>query len=198
MKRINLIALIIAALALITAIVVPVANAGWNGAKTKTVTYDVVEDMNRFIFDKDVVFDDGMPADGSAFITRGFLYPEGTLTCDAEGRCNGMHKDGSAEFPDKVVGEWICQGYMINEAAHAKSGVWVFSTQFFQVGTTPGAQTIVTQGYELADIGVAIQRAITGGTGEYGQARGEQEQQLLGLNASEGVALRVKLAVQTR
>jgi hypothetical protein len=158
----------------------------------------VVEDMNRFKFDQDVVFDDGMPADGSAFITRGFLYPEGTLTCDAEGRCNGMHKDGSAEFPDKVIGEWICQGYMINEAAHAKSGVWVFSTQFFQAGSTPGAQTIVTQGYELADIGVAIQRAITGGTGEYGKARGEQEQQLLGLNASEGVALRVKLAVQTR
>lgn len=198
MKRINLTALLIAALALITAIVVPVANAGWNGPKTKTVTFDVVEDMNRFIFDKDVVFDDGMPADGSAFITRGFLYPKGTLTCDADGRCNGMHKDGRAEFPEKVVGEWVCQGYMINEAAHAKSGVWVFSTQFFQAGDKTGAQTIVTQGYELADVGVAIQRAITGGTGEYGQARGEQEQVLLGLNASEGVALRVKLEVQTR
>ncbi|MEM7114958.1 MAG: hypothetical protein AAF614_21150 [Chloroflexota bacterium] len=150
--------------------------------------FDVAEDMNRFIFDQDVVYEDGMPADGSSFITRGYLYPSGTLNDS-----NGVNPDGSPEFPDLVIGEWICQGYMINDAGHATSGVWVFSTQFFQVGDEPGAQTITTTGYELADVGQAISRAITGGTGEYNDARGESEQTLLGLNASEGVNLRIKI-----
>jgi hypothetical protein len=85
---------------------------------------------------------------------------------------------------------------MINDAGHATGGVWVFSTQFFQLGDTPGAQTIVTQGYELADINVAIARAITGGTGEYKLARGESTQTMLGLNATQGVNLRVEVAVE--
>ncbi len=153
--------------------------------------FDVAEDMNRFIFDKDVAYDDGLPADGSSFITRGYLYEYGTL----EGG-TGVNADGSPEFPDKVIGEWICQGYMINDAGHATEGVWVFSNQFFQLGDEPGEQTIITQGYELADLNVAIARAITGGTGKYKSARGESSQTLLGLNASEGVNLRVEIAVQ--
>jgi hypothetical protein len=162
-------------------------------AEIKSLEFDVAEDMTRFIFDKDVVFDDGLPADGSSFITRGYLYKAGTLKGDGD----GVNKDGSPQYPDKVIGEWICQGYMINEAAHAKSGVWVFSTQFFQLGTRPGAKTIVTQGYELADIGVAISRAISGGTGQYKDARGESKQALLGFNQSEGVNLRVQIDVRT-
>jgi hypothetical protein len=155
------------------------------------IQFDVAEDMNRFIFNKDVAYDDGMPADGSSFITRGYLYEYGTLTDS-----NGVNPDGTPEFPDKVIGEWICQGYMINDAGHATGGVWVFSNQFFQFGDEPGAETIVTQGYELADIDVAIARAITGGTGEYKMARGESSQTMLGLNASEGVNLRVEIAVE--
>jgi len=85
---------------------------------------------------------------------------------------------------------------MINDAGHATGGVWVFSNQFFQYGDEPGAETLITQGYELADIDVAIARAITGGTGEYKTARGESSQTLLGLNASEGVNLRVEIAVE--
>lgn len=159
--------------------------------EVEVLQFDVSEDMTRFIFDQDVVYEDGMPADGSSFITRGYLYEAGTLD-----GTNGVNPDGSPEFPDKVIGEWICQGYMINDAGHATSGVWVFSTQFFQLGDEPGAQSIVTQGYELADVGVAIARAITGGTGDYQTARGESSQTLLGLNASEGVNLRVEIAVQ--
>src|SRR5690606_14676924 len=157
----------------------------------EVLEFEVSEDMNRFIFDQDVAYDDGLPADGSSFITRGYLYEVGTLTDS-----NGVNPDGSPEFPDKVIGEWICQGYMINDAGHATGGVWVFSTQFFQIGSEPGAQTIVTQGYELADTDVAIARAITGGTGEFKLARGEALQTLLGLNASEGVNLRVQIAVE--
>jgi hypothetical protein len=87
---------------------------------------------------------------------------------------------------------------MIKEAGHATGRVWVFSTQFFQFGTTPGAETIVSQGYELANVGVASSRAITGGTGEYKDARGQGQQTMLGLNATEGVNLRVKLDVHMR
>jgi len=160
-------------------------------AETEVIQFDVAEDMNRFIFDQDVVYEDGMPADGSSFITRGYLYEYGTLIDGS-----GVNPDGSPEFPDQVIGEWICQGTMINDAAHATTGVWVFSTQFFQIGNEPGAQTITTQGYELADIDVAVARAITGGTGEFSMARGESSQTFLGLNASEGVNLRVQLEVQ--
>jgi hypothetical protein len=197
MNRMSLITLLVALLALAAA--APTAYAGLaDRGRTETLAFDVAEDMTRFKFDQDVVFDDGMPADGSAFITRGYLYPAGTLTCDAEGACDGVNADGSPQYPDKVIGEWICQGYMINEAAHTKSGVWVFSTQFFQLGTEPGAETVVTQGYERADLGVAISRATTGGTGTFKDARGQGEQMMLGLNASEGVALRVQLDVRTR
>jgi hypothetical protein len=189
MNRNGMMALIVAALALIAAIAVPIVSAGWTSSDgIKVVEFDVSEDMTRFIFNKDVAFEDGLPADGSAFITRGYLYPVGTLNGDGD----GVNKDGSPQYPDKVIGEWICQGYMINDAAHAKSGVWVFLTQFFQVGAAPGAETIVSQGYELADVGVAISRAITGGTGQFQDARGQGTQTMLGLNASEGVNLRVK------
>ncbi len=154
----------------------------------EVIEFDVAEDMYRFIFDQDVAYDDGLPADGSSFITRGYLYPVGTLN-----ESNGVNPDGSPEYPDLVIGEWICQGYMINDAGHATEGVWVFSTQFFQFGDEPGAETITTIGYELADVGEAISRAITGGTGKYNDARGESQQTLLGLNASEGVNLRVQI-----
>ncbi len=158
------------------------------GSRGRVIEFDVAEDMNRFIFNQDIAFEDGYPADGSNFITRGYLYPAGTLTDS-----NGVNPDGSPEFPELVIGEWICEGYMINDAGHATEGVWVFSTQFFQFSEEAGAETIVTTGYELADMGEAISRAITGGTGKYNDARGESEQILLGLNASDGVNLRVKI-----
>jgi len=160
-------------------------------AQNRRLQFDVAEDMTRFVFDQDVAYEDGLPADGSSFITRGYIYEYGTLQGG-----NGVNPDGSPEFPDKVLGEWICSGYMINDAGHATGGVWVFSTQFFQLGDEPGAQTIVTTGYELADVDAAIARAITGGTGDFKTARGESKQTMLGLNASEGVNLRVEFVVQ--
>ncbi|GAB4442899.1 MAG: hypothetical protein OHK0015_42170 [Chloroflexi bacterium OHK40] len=197
MNRNRLALIALAAIALL-AIAAP-AYAGFaERGRTERLEFEVAEDMTRFVFDKDVSFEDGLPADGSSFITRGYLYAPGTLTCDADGACNGVNEDGSPEFPDKLIGEWICSGYMINDAGHAKGGVWVFSTQFFQLSDTPGAETIVSTGYELADLGVAISRAITGGTGDYKDARGQGEQTLLGFNAGQGVTLKVRLDVRTR
>jgi hypothetical protein len=198
MKRYRMTALITGLLALIAVLAVPAVSAAISErGRTDIVEFDVAEDMSRFIFNQDIAFEDGLPADGSNFITRGYLYPKGTISCDDNG-CTGTNADGSPQYPDKVLGEWICEGYMINDAGHATGGKWVFSTQFFEWNDGSATQSLVTQGYELADQNVAISRAITGGIGSYKDARGDSEQVMLGLNASEGVALRVKLNARTR
>lgn len=158
---------------------------------TETLKLDISEDMNQFAFDQSRVYEDGMPAHGSGFVTRGYIYPDGTLNGS-----NGVNADGTPEFPEKVIGEWMCFGYMIGEAAHAKSGAWVISTQIFNFGKDYGNQTLVTQGYELADP-TPVYRAITGGTGDYAGASGQAMQIFQGLNASEGVVLDVELEVIT-
>ena len=155
-NRFRLFALILGLIAIATALAVPAVSAAINDrGRTEIVEFDVAEDMSRFVYNKDIAFDDGLPADGSSFITRGYLYPKGTLSCD-NGGCSGTDPDGSPQFPDKVIGEWVCEGYMINDAAHAKSGKWVLSTQYFEFTGQAGTQLLVTQGYELADVDVAI------------------------------------------
>ena len=42
------------------------------------------------------------------------------------------------------------------------------TTQVFDLGDTVGQDTIVTSGFELIDVDVAVERAIVGGTGVYG------------------------------
>ncbi len=155
------------------------------------VEFDVAEDMTRFAFDKNVTHDDGLPAYGSAFITQGYLYPVGTLNGS-----NGVMPDGSPEFPDKVVGEWTCYGYYVGDGAHTTTGPIVITTQIYNIGTDFGDTTVVTAGYEVADLNVPVSRAITGGTGAYKNARGDSSQQMVGLNATEGVVLRVTLTIQ--
>jgi hypothetical protein len=56
--------------------------------------------MTRFVFDKDVTFEDGLPSAGSAFITRGYLYQPGTLKGDGD----GVNADGSPQYPEKLIG----------------------------------------------------------------------------------------------
>lgn len=167
-------------------------NGGKKEEKAQMLKFDVSEDMTRFVFDKNVVHEDGLPAHGSNFITQGYIYEYGTLKDGSD----GVNKDGSPMYPDKVIGEWTCRGYFVGEGAHAKTGPMVITTQLYNFGTKLGAKTLVTEGYELADVGVAIQRAITGGTGEYMGAKGESSQVFLGFNATEGVSLRYELKVK--
>lgn len=152
--------------------------------------FDAAEDATRFVWSERPVHEDGMPAHGNAFVTQGYIYPYGTLDGG-----NGVLSDGSPEFPDLVIGEWTCRGWFVGEGAHTESGPWVITTQLFNFGNQPGDATIVTEGYEIADVGVAIERAITGGTGRYSGASGEGAQVLLGFNASEGVNLRFELTI---
>lgn len=156
-------------------------------SSSQMLRYDIAEDGTRFVFDDLNLFDDGMPAYGSAFVTQGYIYPEGTLNGS-----NGVLADGSPEFPDLVLGEWTCYGWMIGEGAHTASGNWVISTQIYAF---ENGATLITNGFEIADMEVPMMRAITGGTGQYAGARGEQQQILHGFTEQMGVNLSVEFQI---
>lgn len=155
-----------------------------NGA----LRFEVAEDGMNFVYDPDHAHEDGMPAYGASFITRGYIYPAGTLN-----ESNGVNADGSPEFPEKVLGEWICRGWMVGEGMRTTTGVMVITTQLFSFGDEQGSAMLVTDGHELADVGVEITRAVTGGTGSFTGDGGEARQSLLGLNVTEGVNLQFEL-----
>lgn len=158
-------------------------------SRPRTLSFDVAEDMSRFVMDEDPVFEeDGYPAHGNSFVTVGYIYPAGTLN-----GTNGTNPDGSPEFPDKVIGEWTCRGYFIHDGAHATEGVWVVTTQTYSFGEEYGRDMVVTDGYEWAEIGRVGYRPVTGGTGQYRGVTGQAEQVMLGFNASEGVNLSFSL-----
>lgn len=167
------------------------ASVEAGGRHDRLLRFDVAEDPTRFVFAPTPVHDDGLPAYGNYFVTQGYLYPEGTLD-DSD----GVLADGSPAFPDKVLGEWTCWGTHVGDGAHTGTGPIVVTTELFQLGDGYEEATIVTEGYELVDVGEQIRRAITGGTGQYSAAAGEQRQRLLGLGATNGVKLRVELRVE--
>jgi hypothetical protein len=152
--------------------------------------FDVAENATQWIIDPDLVHEDGMPANGNAFITRGYLYPAGTLT-----ETNGVLTDGSPEFPELVLGEWVCRGWFVGEGGHTTSGPMVITTQLYSFGGTYGEAMLVSDGYELADVGVAIDRALTGGTGHFLGADGAATQTFLGFNETMGVNLTFEILI---
>ena len=160
-------------------------------ASDGVLRFDVAEDGTHFVFDPDLTDGDGMPSYGTSFVTHGYLYPAGTLSEN-----NGVNADGSPEFPDQVLGEWICRGWFVGEGMRTTTGAIVVTSQLYSFGDTPGEAMISSDGYELADVGVEIARAITGGTGSFVGAGGEARQILLGLNATEGVNLRYELELE--
>jgi hypothetical protein len=155
--------------------------------------FDMAEDMTRFAWSERPVHDDGQPAYGNAYITQGYIYPAGTLTAS-----NGVNPDGSPEFPDRVLGEWTCRGWHVGDGAHTETGPWVVTTQLYNFGREWGDATLITDGYSLADVDVAIERAVTGGTGRYAGARGEQRETMLGFNASNGINFRAEVRLAGR
>lgn len=161
----------------------------------KALRFDVAENARKFVFDETPLFDDGTPAYGNEFVTEGYIYPHGTLSVNAEGKVNGVNPDGSPEFPTKVIGRWICRGWHTGDGARTVTGDWVVTHQLYIFGDKLGKETIATDGLELVDVGVPIQRAIIGGTGQYARARGEATQTMLGFNQLGGVGLRYELKV---
>ena len=136
--------------------------AGAEEAAEPPAVFEVAEDATRFVFDDAPVFDDGLPAYGNSFVTHGYIYEAGTL---ADG--GGVRPDGSPTHPDAVIGTWTCDGIFIGDGAHTESGPWVMTTQIFDFDDFDGDDTIVTHGIEIADVGVEVDRAVVGGTGEH-------------------------------
>ena len=168
-------------------------SKSWHSALLK---FDVAESMPKFVFDEAPVLPSGLPAYGNPFITQGYIYPYRTLD-----GTNGVLADGSPEFPELVIGEWTCRGYFIGNGAETTTGPWVITTQLYDFyessGFVEGRQSsrsnLITDGYEIADVGVAVTRPVTGGTGRFQRSRGQARQKLLGFNASEGVNLRFRI-----
>ena len=150
--------------------------------------FEVAEDPNRFVFDTAIVDANGMPAHGSTFITQGYIYPAGALNGS-----NGVLADGSPEFPDKVLGEWTCRGWVVGDGMATGAGVSASTTQLFRFGDDRQGWTLVSDGYETLEIGVPVTRAITGGIGPYGALEGEIVQTLLGTTDQMGVSFHFEI-----
>lgn len=150
------------------------------------LSFDVAEDITRFVFADKPVFDDGMPAYGNAFVTQGYIYEDGTL----DGGAEGTLADGSPAFPHKVIGTWTCDGYFVGDGARTETGAMVITRQVFEFDT---GDILINQGAELADVNVKAPRVITGGTGGFAGMSGEMSQVLLGMTDGYGVRLLIDL-----
>lgn len=163
----------------------------------ETLTVDVAQNMLTFVADETPVHEDGMPAYGNMFIIQGYIYPEGTLE-DGNGILVRQAEDGNPvaepEFPDLVIGEWICRGWFVGDGLHTQDDAWAITTQLFNLGEGYGDKTIVSEGYEIPfGLQAALTRAITGGSGDYAGVEGNQQQSVVGLNASQAANFRIEL-----
>jgi hypothetical protein len=149
--------------------------------------FDVAEDLSRFAYAEAPRFDDDMPAYGNAFITQGYIYPAGTL----DGGVEGTLADGSPAFPDKVLGTWTCDGYFVGDGMRTKTGTFVISRQVFAF---KDGDLLIAEGPEAVDNGVAVRRAITGGTGDYADHAAEMVQVMLGMTDGYGTRLQMRIA----
>jgi hypothetical protein len=149
--------------------------------------FDVAEDISRFVHAQAPVFEDGMPAYGNPFITQGYVYPAGTL----DGGVEGTLPDGSPAFPDKVIGSWTCDGYLVGDGMRTTTGTIVITRQIIEF---EDGDLLISQGPELADADVEVVRAVTGGTGDYADAPAEIRQTLLGMSDGYGVRLQMRFA----
>lgn len=176
-------------LAVIAAVAVALVVGGAATAQARgnafvsSLAVDVTEDPSQFVITGTNVFPEGhelagAPAYGESFVTQGYIYPAGTLvendpgvTCqvDAEGffiSCDPLYEP---------IGEWTSYGVHIGNGAATTEEYWMVTTQIFDFFSDGQSHTIVTDGFESPVIGGTVVRAITGGTGEFSGARGEQE-----------------------
>lgn len=196
-KRIRIALILVTALLLVAGVAATYAAGERQRGRVETLTFDVAEDGRHFVWDDDPVFDDGLPQYGNSFVTKGYIFPAGTLD-GSNGFVEDENGELQLEFPELVIGEWVCRGWFIGDGAHTETGPWVITTQVYNFSDEYGDVTLVTDGYEVSDLNEEILRAITGGTGPYRNARGDGTQELLGFNATEGVNLTFDLEVVKR
>jgi hypothetical protein len=154
--------------------------------------FDMAENASNFAWAGDPELRDGMPVHRTAFFTQGYLYPAGTLT-----ETDGILVDGSPEYPEKVLGQFSCWGWYAGIEAPTGTPRWL-TAHLFNFGGPWGEATLVSQGYSIDDMGVPMERAITGGTGPFAAARGVQRETNLGFNGTDGLNIRfeVRLAAE--
>jgi hypothetical protein len=79
----------------------------------RPIVVEVVETGSRSVADDHAIDDGGVSTPGAFFQADGYLYQRGTLTC-IDGSCDGVVYDEqgvpSPEFPDQLIGRWICYG----------------------------------------------------------------------------------------
>lgn len=188
-------------MALLTALTMSLLAVGSTAtlvlAQEGALEVEVAEYGSRFFPDSSMADEDGNPTRGAWFVTEGYIYEAGTLTC-TDGACDGVVYDEagvpSPEFPDAVLGTWHCAGTHLEDAAVMGEfvGPVALTTQVFDFGEN-GADSIMTSGYESANVGVGYERAVIGGTGMYSGASGVQQQTTIGFNngdlAIDGIPL---------
>jgi hypothetical protein len=201
-KRLATLALLAIVMLLAVAAVLLPGNQADAAKPARTITVEVAQDMASAVLGAGPFHEDGMPAGGNTFIVEGFIYPEGTLD-GTNGVIVSVDEEGNPvvepEFPDLVIGRWICRGWFLADGMYTQDEPWAISTQLFELDGQFGEVTIVSEGYELPDgMEDNLYRAITGGTGPYASARGEQIQRFMGLNASQGTNFHIQLNLEKK
>jgi hypothetical protein len=177
--------------AVICALVVVVPAAGAQADETFSV--DIVADCNRFI-SEGVGHPHPGPVFGDYFMQEGLIYEGGTLAANCVGGDGcGLNPDGTAEFPEAVIGKWTCYGSFVGNGGATVEGVWLYSTQVYEFDVeqiepnvfAPGVDALVSIGPERNDLNVPFDRAITGGYGKFEGATGQVQQTKIGFNQTE-------------
>jgi hypothetical protein len=146
------------------------------------IRFEVAENGTLFTWSGNPELVDEMPTLATPYVTQGYIYPEGTLTGS-----NGVLQDGSPEFPDKVIGHWSCFGWWLGDEVHASSSAPWLTTHLFNFGPEWGEAMLASEGYSIDDLEVPLNRALTGGTGQYEGVTGVQVETNLGFNPSGGM-----------
>jgi hypothetical protein len=159
----------------------------------ETFSVDIVADCNRFI-SEGVGHPHPGPVFGDYFMQEGLIYEGGTLSANCAGGDGcGLNPDGTAEFPEAVIGKWTCYGSFVGNGGATVEGVWLYSTQVYEFDVeqiepnvfAPGVDALVSIGPERNDLNVPWDRAITGGYGEFEGATGEVQQTKIGFNQTD-------------
>ena len=156
-------------------------------AEPMVLEIEVAENINAFAVAASEFTEDGMPTTSAPFSTRGYIYPVGTIN-----GTNGVLADGSPEFPDKVLGEWICKGWML---MGADGGMDIVSTQVLAFKGDYGNGVITTHGFETMEVDAPIQRTVSGGTGDFVEVSG-QTQTLVGMTDQMAVNLAIAFSMR--
>jgi hypothetical protein len=155
--------------------------------KDGVLRLETAEDHTRFAWAGNPPLVDGLPAQDDAYVAQGYIYPAGTLK-----GTDGVLEDGSPEYPDKVLGQWTCYGWWVGAGKPGETAPWL-SVHVFNFGGEPGTAMLLTTGYDIDELVIPIDRAVTGGTGPYATARGVQTEVNLGYNTTNGINIKYEI-----